>query len=56
MIPLKHYVNELEQRYIREVLQHHKGHKTRACASLGITRQTLYAKLGKATPRGKQQG
>ena len=50
VIPLRQYVNELEQRYILEVLRHHGGVKTRACESLGITRQTLYAKLGRRPP------
>lgn len=50
VMPLRHYVNELEQRYIREVIQHHRGIKAKACASLGITRQTLYAKLGRGLP------
>jgi len=50
VLPLRQFVSEMEQRYIREVLSHHRGIKTRACESLGITRQTLYSKLGRQNP------
>lgn len=53
VLPLRQFVSELEQRYIREVLSHHRGIKTRACESLGITRQTLYSKLGRRNPGGE---
>jgi two-component system, NtrC family, response regulator AtoC len=37
---------EVEQRYIRHVLEHTHGNKRRAAALLGIGRRTLYRKIG----------
>jgi hypothetical protein len=47
ILPLREFVRRMERRYIHDVLGLHEGVKTRACESLAITRQTLYAKLGK---------
>jgi hypothetical protein len=47
VVPLREYLRRIEQQYIHDVLDLHAGIKTRACESLKITRQTLYAKLGR---------
>jgi DNA-binding NtrC family response regulator len=43
----------LEDRYIRQVLAHCKGHRARAAARLGISVKTLYNKIGPERPREK---
>ena len=42
---LKEQVAQLEQRLILESLKEHGGNKSRAAQALGITRQTIIAKL-----------
>ena len=42
---LKGQVRELEKRLILEALERHSNNKSRAAAALGITRQTIIAKL-----------
>ena len=42
---LKGQVGELEKRLILEALERHSNNKSRAAAALGITRQTIIAKL-----------
>ncbi len=56
VLPLKDYMRRVERRYIEEVLSLHAGVKTRACASLCITRQTLYSKLSNTEPRAAESG
>jgi DNA-binding NtrC family response regulator len=38
-------VEEVERQYIARILEHYRGHVTRAAAHLGISRRTLYTKL-----------
>ena len=50
-------MDEVERRYIQQVLEHVKGNKRRAAALLGFDRTTLYRKLGRdaalaAQPQG----
>src|SRR5262249_40772924 len=52
---------ELEAVYIREVLEHTRGNKTRAADILGISRKNLYEKMrryeiGKVRVRGADAG
>jgi DNA-binding NtrC family response regulator len=52
---------ELESVYIREVLEHTRGNKTRAAEILGISRKNLYEKMrryniGKAKANHAGQG
>ena len=42
---LKEQVSQLEQRLILESLKEHGGNKSHAAQALGITRQTIIAKL-----------
>ena len=55
VMPLKDFVRRVERRYIEEVLSLHSGVKTRACASLCITRQTLYSKLSSGEARAAER-
>ena len=41
-----HSLDELERAYVRHVLEAHEGNKSAAAKALGITRRTLYRKLG----------
>ncbi len=42
----KHFsLNEMQQMYIKQVLDHCRGHRTKTAEILGITRATLYNKL-----------
>jgi DNA-binding NtrC family response regulator len=40
-------LHELERRHIARVLEHHRGNRVRAARTLGISRATLYDKLGR---------
>jgi DNA-binding NtrC family response regulator len=42
---------ELEDRYIRHVVEQCQGHRGEAAAKLGITPKTLYNRLGPEKPR-----
>lgn len=44
-LPLRDFLKGVERHYIMDVLGSTGGVKTRACECLGISRQTLYAKL-----------
>jgi DNA-binding NtrC family response regulator len=44
---------ELEQEYIKTVLNEHGGHRGRTARALGIDAKTLYNKLGPERPRAK---
>ncbi len=46
-------LEQLEDRYIRQVLAKCKGHRARAAARLGISVKTLYNKIGPERPREK---
>lgn len=43
--PLKKYLASIEQRYIKRVLVHKNGDKTRTAMELGISRTSLYEKM-----------
>jgi len=45
-LPLRDFLRGVERHYILDVLGVTGGIKTKACECLGISRQTLYAKLG----------
>jgi DNA-binding NtrC family response regulator len=47
--PVLPTLEELERRYVRHVLERVDGNKRRAAALLGVSRQTLYRKLGPDT-------
>ena len=49
-------LEQLEDRYIRQVLAQCKGHRARAAARLGISVKTLYNKIGAEHPRDKSDG
>jgi DNA-binding NtrC family response regulator len=42
---------EMEQSYIKAVLEHHQGRRAKAARALGIDPKTLYNKLGPEKPR-----
>ncbi len=44
-VPLRTFLQRMERHYILEVLGSQGGVKSKACERLGISRQTLYAKL-----------
>ena len=44
-------LDQLERRYIRQVLAQCKGHRARAAGRLGISVKTLYNKIGPERPR-----
>jgi hypothetical protein len=44
-LPLRTFMQRMERHYILEVLGSQGGVKSKACEQLGISRQTLYAKL-----------
>jgi transcriptional regulator with PAS, ATPase and Fis domain len=46
-------LDQLEDRYIRQVLAQCKGHRARTAARLGISIKTLYNKIGPDHPREK---
>jgi transcriptional regulator with PAS, ATPase and Fis domain len=47
-------LGNVERHVISSVLRHHKGNKSRAAVTLGISRQGLYYKIGANTRRAKK--
>lgn len=45
LVPLKHFVNQVERKYIRRVLVKKNGDKTQTAVALGISRTSLYEKM-----------
>ena len=48
-------LEQLEDRYIRQVLAQCKGHRARAAARLGISVKTLYNRIGAERPRERDE-
>jgi transcriptional regulator with PAS, ATPase and Fis domain len=44
---LKETMRKVEKEFIEEVLARHKGNRTRAAKTLGISRQSLHSKLAR---------